>query len=455
MGQIDHRRRRLDAFGMQRLWLVCLLACSAPLGAAVTSQQLDDGGAPDVTWDRFVVYGPSVGGSIYGADGTAWADFDGDGLPDVTSAWEESNNISLSFQPPAPTVWSGQKWPTVTMTAPCSGAEDVIPADMDGDGFIDLVAACSGGFKVMVFYAPKTHDRATLLNPSKWTAVTVAASNGLTRWLRVGAADIDGDGKIDIVASGYGNAAGSSPIGYFTSSSPRLNSGWTFHPIGIVGGIQEMEIADFDGDGRLDIRLSDRDTICQTCSADQRRYDLRGVRLLLHPVPPTPVSSTWQSVGIVGEPPVKARWHCSSSDHRTIVEGFADEGSPNTNHLQKWHLDDTGQWTKVDLDPGPSVAWYQACAIGDIDGDGLDDVALTWSHADGELEYVTWLHALPDSTYEQGSVSGPDGCKGDNVQIMQIAGRTVIVTSEQGCSGGGTPPAERIGIVVYRFGGAP
>jgi hypothetical protein len=350
-----------------KLWMLLTVACSAPLGAAVASQQLDDGGGADVSdtvidassvtidltqaFDRFVVYGPSVGGTIYGADGTAWADFDGDGLPDVTSAWEESNKISLSFQPPASTVWSGQAWPTVTMTAPCSGAEDVIPADVDGDGFIDLVAACSGGFKVMIFYSPKTHDRATLLNPAKWTTVTVAAANNLTRWLRVGAADIDGDGKIDIVASGYGNAAGSSPIGYFTSISPRLNTGWTFHQVGIVGGIQEMEIADFDGDGRLDIRLSDRDTICQTCSADQRRYDLRGVRLLLHPVPPTPVSSTWQSVTIVavGQDPdipddlrPKARWFCSTPDHRTIAIGSADEGTPNTNTLQKWHLGDDG-----------------------------------------------------------------------------------------------------------------
>jgi hypothetical protein len=212
-----------------------------------------------------------------------------------------------------------------------------------------------------------------------------------------------------------------------------------------------MEIADFDGDGRLDIRLSDRDTICQTCSADQRRYDLRGVRLLLHPVPPTPVSSTWQSVTIVavGQDPdipddlrPKARWFCSTPDHRTIAIGSADEGTPNTNTLQKWHLGDDGKWSLVaELDPGANVGWEQACAIGDLDGDGVPDLVLTFSHADGSVQFVVWMRGLPDGTYEQGVVSGPDGCKGDNVQIMQIAGRTVIVTSEQGCSGGTTPPA--------------
>lgn len=104
----------------------------------------------------------------------------------------------------------------------------------------------------------------------------------------------------------------------------------------------------------------------------------------------------------------------------------------------------------ADLDPGANVGWEQACAIGDIDDDGIDDIALTFSHADGPIEFVVLMHGLPDGTYQQGPVSGPDGCKGDNVQIMTIAGRKVIVTSEQGCSGNTTPLPQRIGIVIYR-----
>jgi hypothetical protein len=62
-----------------KLWMLLTVACSAPLGAAVASQQLDDGGGADVSdtvidassvtidltqaFDRFVVYGPSVGGT--------------------------------------------------------------------------------------------------------------------------------------------------------------------------------------------------------------------------------------------------------------------------------------------------------------------------------------------------------------------------------------------------------
>ncbi len=78
----------------------------------------------------------------------------------------------------------------------------------------------------------------------------------------------------------------------------------------------------------------------------------------------------------------------------------------------------------------------------DVDLDGDLDLALSFSHADGDLSGVVWLEAGPDGTWTRGEVSGPAGTKYDNVSLEDVDadGDLDVVTSEE---------IEQLGVVWY------
>ncbi|MGB7492010.1 MAG: FG-GAP-like repeat-containing protein [Thermoanaerobaculia bacterium] len=109
--------------------------------------------------------------------------------------------------------------------------------DIDGDGFLDALAASSSGGGMFWYEYPD------------WTEHAIRATGSWTTDMQV--ADIDNDGDLDVVIPD------SSGLEWYENPLPGGNprtSTWTVHLIGTDGANNhDVEVGDVDGDGALDV----------------------------------------------------------------------------------------------------------------------------------------------------------------------------------------------------------
>ncbi len=112
--------------------------------------------------------------------------------------------------------------------------------DIDGDGFIDVVAASSTNYTEGIFwYRYPNWDKHSIHTGSFTTDMQVG--------------DVDGDGDLDIIIP-KGQYKGES-VWWYENPRPAgdpAQGPWKEHYIGEAGG-HDVEVADIDGDGRLDV----------------------------------------------------------------------------------------------------------------------------------------------------------------------------------------------------------
>ncbi len=184
--------------------------------------------SPGVTWDNVQA-----------------ADINGDGSADIvgrvdsSGAWYAGIATGSGTGMSLTTVYLGAWAPSVTWT-------DVMVADINGDGKIDIVGrvASSGAW-----YAGIATGSGTAMS---LTTVYLGAWSSAVTWTDVMVADINGDGKIDIVgrvassgawyagiATGSGTGMSLTSI-YLGSWSPAVT--WT-----------NVQVLDLNGDGKYDV----------------------------------------------------------------------------------------------------------------------------------------------------------------------------------------------------------
>jgi hypothetical protein len=187
----------------------------------------------------------SVTGQLYGL---AAGDLTGDGKPELvvinsgnTSSLIILGNISTLGGPVAfgaPTVF--------TPTAGYDGARYVSIADMDGNGWLDLVVPSFDLSTVGVFLNSGTGTVSTALT------LTGSFATGAGP-IGVATGDLDGDGKPDIVTS---NDLASS-VSVFRNTSTNINAvsfaGKQDYDVSAPNQVFHVALADIDNDGKLDI----------------------------------------------------------------------------------------------------------------------------------------------------------------------------------------------------------
>jgi hypothetical protein len=170
------------------------------------------------------------------------ADMDGDGDIDVVSASSKDNTIAWYEN----TDGKGAFGPQRVVTTIADGARTVHASDLDGDGDIDILSAADHAN--MLLWHENTDGKGTFSNP-----IIITAS--VERVESVFAADVDGDGDVDVSASHsdeitwYENTDGKGVFGnqrIITTEADRASS---------------VYAADVDGDGDLDVLSASRDLI--------------------------------------------------------------------------------------------------------------------------------------------------------------------------------------------------
>ncbi|MBA2553662.1 MAG: VCBS repeat-containing protein [Geodermatophilaceae bacterium] len=167
------------------------------------------------------------------------ADMDGDGLNDVVTAHSSGNGGDIAV---ALNNGGGSFEPHVEIDSGQSHFE-VAAADLDADGDIDLATV-------------DQEDSATVFtNDGSGTAFTFeqlagADISGFTNAIAVDIGDIDNDGRPDVVVANWtGN-----DIGVWFNNGNGTFQRDAIH-YGVNTGLSDLELADFDGDGLLDVAV--------------------------------------------------------------------------------------------------------------------------------------------------------------------------------------------------------
>ena len=164
------------------------------------------------------------------------ADLDGDGDLDVLSASHDDDKIAWYEN----TDGTGGFGPQQVIAAEVWRASSVYAADLDGDGDIDVLSASAGDKKIAWY---ENTDGAGDFGPRK--VITVDA----TRALSVHAADLDGDGDIDVLSASEGD----DKIAWYENTDGAGGFGPQQVITTAADEAQSVYAADLDGDGDFDV----------------------------------------------------------------------------------------------------------------------------------------------------------------------------------------------------------
>lgn len=350
-----------------------------------------------------------------GADGVKLGDFNGDGLPDIVTGWEEGGVVRVYANPGAAKVRDA--WPQTTV-GEVKNVEEAIFTDLDGDGRLEVVSGTEGKTRTLFWH--REID-------GQWRTGAFPAARNTQMWMQAAAVDLDALHGPDLLLASKGDGAA---VGWLQApAKPDDLGAWTYQKLREAGWLMSLIPHDMDGDGDADALFTDR----------------KGRRT---------------GVFWLENPGAEAnRRHEAWNEHAVGGLGkqvmFADIGDVNGDGLIDVAVaakpveiviclrKPDGGWSEhvLTLD-GSNLGDAKAVKIADVNGDSLPDLFFTCENAKGKLEGIVWLEQQPDGPWKQHTLGGPEGLKYDLMQTLDLDGDgdLDVITCEE---------RDQLGVVWY------
>jgi len=192
-----------------------------------------------ITYPRPV---PSFSTTSFPVSNTTWAiaagDFNRDGKLDLAVGGSEAGGLSIF-------LGNGDGTFGPEMRLPVNNSSALAVGDFNGDGKLDIVydnsSLTSGSIGILLGNGDGTF--------TPMPSIPLPAAPG--QWSALAAADLNGDGFLDIVITGSNLTQAYVLLGKGDGTFANPSS------VGVVGSPYTLAVADFNGDGKLDIALAD------------------------------------------------------------------------------------------------------------------------------------------------------------------------------------------------------
>jgi hypothetical protein len=336
------------------------------------------------------------GGSFVGyaqhPQGVAVADLNHDGLQDLIAAYDSSGGLAVLYRNPA----LGFPYDAPKAVAGPHYLNVLTLGDFNRDGRTDVAAASTRDSRVAVFLGTAsglTFSRAY---------TTGASPRGIAT------ADLNGDGALDLITGNFGSSTVSVLLG--STSSPGTFA--AAMDVASNQGSRAVAVADFNGDGRLDVATGDQSVAFTTVLVNQTI--LKASAYAFTKVPLGTPSNTWSSgddvrladfnrdgrldVATLGETygtiavmltggstvtltaPTSGGWLSDDFNRDGNPDLLSVAGYPSSS-IGAYLGDGRGRFTAAPRTSTPMSA-YRAAA-GDLNGDAAPDVVLSGSWGSG------------------------------------------------------------------------
>lgn len=255
---MDNKKIR-QGFGLACCFVLSNLSQAQNFALQNTRARTMDG--EYISWREHIIDDQASSGiELRGSDGLIFADLDGDGHQDIISVHESDDrydgvpegHIRIAFGSEDPDRWESI---TIAEGAEAGAAEDVAAADVDGDGDLDLVAACE--LSHLLYLENPGSD---IRNPQAWQRLIPSITTNRGSFIRVFLADLNGDGRPEVLSPNKGSQNPElvrqqpKPISYFEiQGDPLDDSAWVEHKLIEFPWPINARPVDLDGDGDLDV----------------------------------------------------------------------------------------------------------------------------------------------------------------------------------------------------------